>query len=83
VAFDISCLVCGGPGCPSCKKTGWVTVLGAGMVHPVVLRNGGLDPERYQGWAFGMGLDRITGLRHAIPDIRVLLEGDVQFLEAF
>jgi phenylalanyl-tRNA synthetase alpha chain len=83
VAFDISCLVCGGVGCPSCKRTGWVTVLGAGMVHPVVLRNGGLDPERYQGWAFGMGLDRITGLRYAIPDIRVLLEGDLRFLEAF
>ena len=83
VAFDVSCLVCGGAGCPSCKKTGWVTVLGAGMVHPVVLRNGGLDPERHQGWAFGMGVDRITGLRHGIPDIRVLLEGDVRFLEAF
>ncbi len=83
VAFDISCLVCGGAGCPSCKRTGWVTVLGAGMVHPVVLRNGGLDPERHQGWAFGMGLDRITGLRHGIPDIRVLLEGDLRFLEAF
>jgi phenylalanyl-tRNA synthetase alpha chain len=83
VAFDISCLVCGGIGCPSCKRTGWVTVLGAGMVHPVVLRNGGLDPEQHQGWAFGMGLDRITGLRHGIPDIRLLLEGDVRFLEAF
>jgi phenylalanyl-tRNA synthetase alpha chain len=83
VAFDISCLVCGGVGCPSCKRSGWVTVLGAGMVHPVVLRNGGLDPERYQGWAFGMGLDRITGLRYGIPDIRVLLEGDLRFLEAF
>jgi phenylalanyl-tRNA synthetase alpha chain len=83
VAFDISCLICGGVGCPACKKSGWVTVLGAGMVHPVVLRNGGLDPERYQGWAFGMGTDRITGLRHGIPDIRLLLEGDVRFLESF
>ena len=83
VAFDISCLICGGVGCPACKKTGWVTVLGAGMVHPVVLRNGGLDPELYQGWAFGMGLDRITGLRHGVPDIRLLLEGDLRFLEAF
>jgi phenylalanyl-tRNA synthetase alpha chain len=83
VAFDISCLICGGPGCAACKKSGWVTVLGAGMVHPVVLRNGGLDPERYQGWALGMGLDRITGLRYAIPDIRMLLEGDMRFLEAF
>jgi phenylalanyl-tRNA synthetase alpha chain len=83
VAFDISCLICGGPGCAACKRSGWVTILGAGMVHPVVLRNGGLDPERYQGWAFGMGLDRITGLRHGVPDIRLLLEGDLRFLEAF
>jgi phenylalanyl-tRNA synthetase alpha chain len=83
VAFDIACLICGGSGCPACKRSGWVTILGAGMVHPVVLRNGGLDPERYQGWAFGMGLDRITGLRHGIPDIRLLLEGDMRFLEAF
>jgi phenylalanyl-tRNA synthetase alpha chain len=83
VAFDIACLICGGAGCPACKRSGWVTILGAGMVHPVVLRNGGIDPERYQGWAFGMGLDRITGLRHGIPDIRLLLEGDLSFLEAF
>jgi phenylalanyl-tRNA synthetase alpha chain len=83
VAFDISCLICGGPGCPACQRSGWVTILGAGMVHPLVLRNGGLDPERYQGWAFGMGIDRITGLRHAIPDIRVLLNGDLRLLEAF
>jgi phenylalanyl-tRNA synthetase alpha chain len=83
VAFDISCLICGGTGCPACKKSGWVTVLGAGMVHPLVLRNGGLDPERYQGWAFGMGTDRITGLRYGVPDIRLLLEGDLRFLESF
>ena len=83
VAFDITCLICGGPGCASCKRTGWVTILGAGMVHPVVLRNGGLDPERYQGWAFGMGIDRITGLRYGVPDIRLLLEGEMRFLEAF
>ncbi len=83
VAFDISCLICGGPGCPACKRTGWVTVLGAGMVHPVVLLNGGLDPERHQGWAFGMGVDRIAGLRHRIPDIRALLENDLRFLEMF
>jgi len=83
VAFDISCQICGGPGCPACKRTGWMTILGAGMVHPVVLRNGGLDPERYQGFAFGMGTDRIAMLRHRIPDIRALLDNDLRFLEMF
>lgn len=83
VAFDISCLICGGSGCPACKRTGWMTVLGAGMVHPVVLRNGGIDPERYQGFAFGMGPDRIAMLRHRIPDIRAFLENDLRFLEQF
>ena len=83
VAFDIACLICGGPGCPACKRSGWVTVLGAGMVHPVVLQNGGLDPERYQGWAFGMGIDRIAGLRHGINDIRSLMVNDLRLLEPF
>jgi phenylalanyl-tRNA synthetase alpha chain len=83
VAFDISCLICGGPGCPACKRTGWMTILGAGMVHPLVLRNGDIDPERYQGFAFGMGTDRITMLRHRIPDIRALLDNDLRFLEMF
>ena len=59
VAFDVECLVCGGSGCPACSRTGWMTILGAGMVHPVVLQYGGLDPERYQGFAFGMGVERI------------------------
>jgi len=83
VAFDVSCLVCGGAGCPSCKRSGWVTILGAGMVHPVVLRNGGLDPDRYQGFAFGMGVDRIAGLRHGVPDIRAFFEDDLRVLERF
>ncbi|CAN5785480.1 phenylalanine--tRNA ligase subunit alpha [soil metagenome] len=82
-AFDISCQICGGPGCSACKRTGWMTILGAGMVHPVVLRNGGLDPERYQGFAFGMGTDRIAMLRHRVPDIRAFLENDLRFLEMF
>ena len=60
VAFDVECLVCGGSGCPACGRTGWMTILGAGMVHPVVLQYGGLDPERYQGFAFGMGPERIA-----------------------
>ena len=81
VAFDIGCVVCEGEGCPACKRTGWMTILGAGMVHPVVLRNGGIDPERYQGFAFGMGTDRIAMLRYAITDIRAFLANDMRFLE--
>lgn len=81
VAFDIGCVVCDGAGCPACGRSGWMTILGAGMVHPVVLRNGGIDPERYQGFAFGMGTDRITMLRHAIRDIRAFLADDLRFLE--
>jgi len=83
VAFDIGCLICGGSGCAACKRSGWLTILGAGMVHPVVLRNGGLDPEKYQGFAFGMGTDRITMLRHGISDLRVFLQDDLRFLESF
>lgn len=83
VAFDIGCVVCDGSGCPACKRTGWMTILGAGMVHPVVLQNGGIDPERYQGFAFGMGTDRITMLRYAIRDIRAFLANDLRFLERF
>jgi len=83
VAFDIGCLVCGGPGCPACGRTGWMTILGAGMVHPVVLLNGGIDPERYQGFAFGLGVERIAMLRHGIADIRAFLEDDLRFLEQF
>ncbi|HEY7941473.1 MAG TPA: phenylalanine--tRNA ligase subunit alpha [Candidatus Limnocylindrales bacterium] len=83
VAFDVECLICGGSGCPACGRSGWMTILGAGMVHPVVLRNGGLDPERFQGFAFGMGTDRIALLRHGITDLRVFLEDDLRFLEQF
>ena len=83
VAFDVECLVCGGVGCPACGRSGWMTILGAGMVHPVVLRNGGLDPERYQGFAFGMGPERISMLRHRINDLRRFLENDLRFLGQF
>jgi phenylalanyl-tRNA synthetase alpha chain len=83
VAFDIGCLVCGGPGCPACRHSGWMTILGAGMVHPHVLRAGGVDPDDYQGYAFGMGLERITLLRHGIPDLRLLMGADLRFLEQF
>ncbi|MGH2408231.1 MAG: phenylalanine--tRNA ligase subunit alpha, partial [Candidatus Limnocylindrales bacterium] len=83
VAFDISCVICDGVGCAACGRTGWMTILGAGMVHPIVLRNGGVDPERFQGFAFGMGVDRIAMLRYGINDIRYFLENDLRFLEQF
>jgi phenylalanyl-tRNA synthetase alpha chain len=83
VAFDVGCLVCGGGGCPACSRTGWMTILGAGMVHPVVLEYGGIDPERYQGFAFGMGVERIAMLRHGITDVRIFLDNDLRFLEQF
>jgi phenylalanyl-tRNA synthetase alpha chain len=83
VAFDIGCLVCGGEGCPACKRTGWMTILGAGMVHPEVLRAGGYDPEEFQGYAFGMGPDRMTMLRHAIGDIRLFFGADLRFVTQF
>ncbi len=83
VAFDVECLVCGGPGCAACGRSGWMTILGAGMVHPVVLQYGGLDPERYQGFAFGMGPERIKMLRHGITDLRLFLDNDLRFLEQF
>ncbi|HEX5578556.1 MAG TPA: phenylalanine--tRNA ligase subunit alpha [Candidatus Limnocylindria bacterium] len=83
VAFDISCQVCGGVGCPACKRSGWVTILGAGMVHPTVIRNGGCDPDEYQGYAVGFGLDRLAMNRHGIADIRQLMSADLRFLEQF
>jgi phenylalanyl-tRNA synthetase alpha chain len=83
VAFDVECLVCGGSGCPACSRSGWMTILGAGMVHPVVLQYGGLDPERYQGFAFGMGVERIANLRHGVADLRLYMENDLRFLEQF
>ena len=83
VAFDVNCLVCGGIGCAACGRSGWMTILGAGMVHPTVLRAGNIDPDEFQGYAFGMGLDRITLLRHGIPDLRLLMSADLRFLEQF
>jgi phenylalanyl-tRNA synthetase alpha chain len=83
VVFDILCVICDGEKCPACSRTGWMTILGAGMVHPVVLRYGGIDPERYQGFAFGMGVERIANLRHAVADLRLYMEDDLRFLGAF
>jgi phenylalanyl-tRNA synthetase alpha chain len=79
--MDVECQLCHGSGCPACKGTGWMEILGCGMVHPAVLENCGVDAERYTGWAFGMGPHRIAMLRYGIPDIRLLLEGDMRFLE--
>jgi phenylalanyl-tRNA synthetase alpha chain len=83
VAFDIGCLVCGGSGCPACKRSGWMTILGAGMVHPAVLRAGGFDPDEFQGYAFGMGPDRMTMLRHGVEDIRLFFSADLRFVTQF
>ncbi|KAA3646196.1 MAG: phenylalanine--tRNA ligase subunit alpha [Chloroflexi bacterium] len=81
--MDVECFVCGGKGCSVCKQTGWLEILGSGMVHPTVLRYGGYDPEEYSGYAFGMGPERITMLLHRIDDIRYFWRNDLRFLEQF
>ena len=80
---DVSCLLCHGAGCSACKGTGWLEIMGAGMVDPAVFDNVGYDSERYTGFAFGMGVGRIAMLRYRIPDIRLLYESDVRFLQQF
>ncbi len=81
--MDIECFVCDGEGCPVCKRTGWLEILGSGMVHPVVLANGGYDPDHFTGFAFGMGPERLTMLKHGIEDIRYFWANDLRFLEQF
>jgi phenylalanyl-tRNA synthetase alpha chain len=81
--MDVECFVCGGKGCPVCKSSGWLEILGCGMVHPVVLQNGGYDPERYSGFAWGMGPERQLMLRYKIDDIRYFWGNDLRFLEQF
>ena len=81
--MDVLCGVCKGSGCPVCKHSGWVEILGSGMVHPAVLESAGIDSEKYTGWAFGMGPARTAISRHGIPDIRILYDSDVRFLEQF
>ena len=83
VEVDVSCSECGGKGCRVCKGSGWIEILGAGMVHPNVLSGCGIDPEVYSGFAFGIGLDRLTITRYKISDIRLLFENDLRFLEQF
>ncbi len=81
--MDVQCFLCDGQGCRVCKYTGWLEILGCGMVHPIVLRNGGYDPDKFSGFAFGMGPERITMLRHGIEDIRYFWGNDLRFLEQF
>ena len=81
--LDMSCFLCGGEGCKICKHTGWLEILGCGMVHPNVLKAGGIDPEEYSGFAFGFGIERVALLRTGIDDIRLLYENDIRVLEQF
>ena len=83
VEVDVTCFKCGGKGCPLCKQTGWIEVLGAGMVHPNVLKMCGYDPEKYQGFAFGVGLDRFAMFKYGITDIRTIYGNDIRFLNQF
>ncbi|MFC1549495.1 phenylalanine--tRNA ligase subunit alpha [Nitrospirota bacterium] len=80
---DMGCIFCDGKGCRICQKTGWIEILGAGMVHPNVLRMGGVDPDKYTGYAFGMGIERVAMLTYSIDDIRMLFESDIRFLAQF
>ena len=80
---DIACVMCAGKGCRVCKQTGWLEVLGCGMVHPQVLSNCGIDPEKFQGFAFGMGVERFAMLRYGVNDLRLFFDNDVRFLRQF
>ena len=81
--MDVQCHKCGGVGCPTCKGEGWIELLGAGMIHPKVLEMSGIDSEVYTGWAFGMGVERLAMRKFKIPDLRLIFENDVRFLEQF
>jgi phenylalanyl-tRNA synthetase alpha chain len=80
---DMSCIFCKGAGCGTCSHTGWMEILGCGMVHPQVLRNVGIDPEEWSGFAFGLGIDRVAMLKYDIPNIRTLFENDLRVLDQF
>jgi phenylalanyl-tRNA synthetase alpha chain len=83
VEFDVTCYLCDGAGCPVCKHSGWIETGGAGEVDPAVFEAVGYDPEEWQGFAFGFGIDRIALLRHGIPDLRLFWENDIRFLAQF
>jgi phenylalanyl-tRNA synthetase alpha chain len=80
---DMSCVFCEGKGCRTCKLTGWLEISGCGMVHPSVLKASNVDPERYTGYAFGMGIDRLAMLRYGVNDLRLAFENDLRFLRQF
>jgi len=81
--IDVSCHICGGKGCPTCKSTGWIEILGAGMVHPNVLKMAGIDPKEYTGFAFGVGIERVAMLKYGVDDIRHFYNNNIEFLENF
>ncbi|NQU84039.1 MAG: phenylalanine--tRNA ligase subunit alpha [Parcubacteria group bacterium] len=83
IEVDMGCLICGGKGCSACKQTGWLEMLGAGMVHPTVLKNMNIDPEKYSGFAFGLGIDRFMMLYYGINDVRLSYNGDLRFIKQF
>ena len=81
--LDCSCMICGGKGCPTCKNSGWVELCPCGMIHPNILKAGGINPDEYNGFAFGIGLTRLAMMKYKINDIRVLNSGDIRYLENF
>ena len=83
VEVDVTCAICGGKGCRICKGTGWIEILGAGIVNPKVLENCGIDSEVYSGFAFGLGIERIAMIKYGIPDMRILFDNDIRFLKQF
>lgn len=83
VEIDMTCFRCKGAGCSTCKETGWIEIMGAGLVHPRVIANFGLDPRKWSGFAFGMGIDRLASLRYGIPDVRMLYSGDLRLVNQF
>jgi phenylalanyl-tRNA synthetase alpha chain len=80
---EVTCILCGGAGCRVCKQTGWMEIIGAGMIHPNVLKEGGIDPKEFQGFAFGFGLTRMAMLKYGIDDVRVMESGDLRFVRQF
>ena len=83
VEIDCSCLICGGKGCPTCKNSGWLELCPGGMIHPNVLKESGIDPNEYSGFAFGLGITRLAMMKYKIDDIRILNSGDLRLLDKF
>ena len=82
-AHQVALVICNGQGCRTCKESGWVEVMGCGMVHPEVLRHGGIDPEQFTGWAFGLGVERFAMMKFGINDIQLFYQSDIRFLDQF